>query len=53
MGREETAMGTEVKEENTAMGGAAAKRRSIFARRTDLDLTNGPIFKTILLFALA
>ena len=37
----------------TAQGrGFFAKRRSIFARRTDLDLTNGPIFKTILLFAL-
>ena len=27
------------------------KRLNIFAKRTDLDLTNGPILKTILLFA--
>ncbi len=30
----------------------AIKRRSIFARRSDLDLTNGPLFKTIILFSL-
>ncbi len=34
------------------MNTQSVKRRSIFSRRTDLDLTSGPLFKTIVLFSL-
>ena len=35
-----------------AFASAAVKKRSFLSRRTDLDLTNGPLFSTLIRFSL-
>ncbi len=45
-------MQTHLPSNGSATSAKAVKRRSFLSRRTDLDLTNGPLFSTIIRFAL-
>ena len=45
-------MQTQVQNNSSPASAMAVKKRSFLSRRTDLDLTNGPLFSTMIRFAL-
>lgn len=45
-------MQTQVQNNSSAASAATVKKRSLLSRRTDLDLTNGPLFVTMIRYAL-